>query len=160
MTPIGVVRSEHKVPGNTPIQPVYAQECLGRAELFPEYVEGLESLGGFSHVMLLYHFHLAGPAQLTVQPFTDDAPRGVFATRHPRRPNRLGLSIVRLVRIEGNVLHVAGVDIVDGAPLLDIKPYVPRFDLITEACGGWTESVSDSISRERGRRGFQGRKSS
>ena len=131
-TPIGVIRSIHTIPEETPVQPVCAQGLPGRAEIRPEYIEGLQDLDGFSHLILLYHFHRAGPVQLTVQPFTDDKPRGLFSTRHPRRPNPIGLSIVRLLRIEGGTLELADVDILDGTPLLDIKPFVPRFDTIAE----------------------------
>ncbi len=154
--PIGVIRSEHRAAEETPIQPTYARGCPGRAELRPEYAEGLKDLDGFSHVILLYHFHRAGEPRLTVVPFTDDAPRGVFSTRHPQRPNPIGLSVVRLVRIEGTVLHLLDVDILDGTPLLDIKPYVPRFDGAEAAKGGWTEAIDEATARRRGLRGFQG----
>jgi len=154
--PIGVIRSEHREAEATPIQPVYARGCPGRAEIRPEYAEGLKDLGGFSHLILLYHFHRAGEPLLTVVPFTDDAPRGVFSTRHPQRPNAIGLSVVRLVRIEGSVLHLQDVDILDGTPLLDIKPYVPRFDGVESAQGGWTQTIDHQTARRRGRRGFQG----
>ena len=156
-TPIGVIHSIHRVAEETPVQPVCAQGVSGRAEVFPEYVEGLKDLDGFSHVILLYHLHRAGPAQLTVQPFTDDKPRGLFATRHPRRPNPIGLSIVRLLRVEGNTLELEDVDILDGTPLLDIKPFVPRFDTIPEARGGWTETVDEETAARRGRRRFRQR---
>jgi len=155
-TPIGVIRSDHLAAQKTPIQPVYAKDCPGRAEIGPEYAEALKDLGGFSHLILLYHFHRAGAPQLTVVPFTDDKPRGVFSTRHPRRPNPIGLSVVRLVRIEGTVLHLLDVDILDGTPLLDIKPYVPRFDGAEAAKGGWTEAIDEATARRRGLREFQG----
>ncbi len=156
-TPIGVIHSDHRVAEETPIQPVYARGCPGRAEIRPEYAEGLKDLAGFSHVILLYHLHRAGKPQLTVVPFTDDAPRGVFSTRHPQRPNPIGLSVVRLVRIEGAILHLQDVDILDGTPLLDIKPYVPRFDAVENATGGWTQTIDDQTARRRGRRGFKTR---
>jgi len=154
--PIGVIRSGHDVAERTPIQPGYARGCPGRAEVRPEYAEGLKDLDGFSHLILLYHLHRAGEPLLIVQPFTDDRPRGIFATRHPRRPNPIGLSIVRLVWIEGATLHLEDVDILDGTPLLDIKPYVPRFDTVENPRGGWTESIDEETARRRGRRGFQG----
>ncbi|MBN2445870.1 MAG: tRNA (N6-threonylcarbamoyladenosine(37)-N6)-methyltransferase TrmO [Phycisphaerae bacterium] len=154
--PIGVIRSVHQAAEQTPIQPVYARGCTGRVEILPEYVEGLRDLEGFSHLILLYHFHRAGPAQLIVQPFTDNKPRGLFSTRHPRRPNPIGLSVVRLVRIEGATLHLDDVDILDGTPLLDIKPYVLRFDGAAEPRSGWTETVDEETARRRGLRGFQG----
>jgi len=152
--PIGVIRSEHVVPEKTPIQPIYARVCAGRAEVLPEFADGLRDLDGFSHVYLLYAFHRAESPRLVVQPFTDDKPHGVFSTRHPRRPNPLGLSIVRLVRVEGTTLYLEGVDILDGTPLLDIKPYVPRFDTVENPRGGWTEDVDDATAAKRGRRGF------
>jgi len=155
-TPIGTVRSEHHEPEKTPIQPIYARGCSGRAEILPQYVEGLKDLDGFSHLLLLYHFHRAGEPLLTVMPFTDDQPRGLFSTRSPRRPNPIGLSLVRLLRIEGAVLHLSDVDILDGTPLLDIKPYIPRFERADDATGGWTATVDEETARRRGRRGFQG----
>ncbi len=155
--PIGVIRSGHHMPQKTPIQPTYARDCPGRAEIRPEYAEGLKDLDGFTHLILLYHFHRAGEPQLTVVPFTDDVPRGVFSTRHPQRPNPIGLSVVRLVRIEGTVLHLLDVDILDGTPLLDIKPYIPRFDGVEAAKGGWTEAIDEATARRRGLREFQGR---
>jgi tRNA (Thr-GGU) A37 N-methylase len=96
--PIGVLRSSHRVAEQAPVQPVYARGCAGRAEIIPAYREGLRGPEGFSHGFLFYHLHRAGPAEMTVQPFTGDRPFGVFATRHPRRPNAIGLSLVRLVR--------------------------------------------------------------
>lgn len=101
---IGIIHSEHLVPAETPIQPIYAQGCAGRVEVLPAYAEGLQDLEGFSHIYLVYHMHKAGPAQLVVRPFLEDAPHGVFATRAPCRPNAIGLSVVRLVRREGSVL--------------------------------------------------------
>jgi len=154
--PIGVIRSSHTVAKQTPVQPVYAKECLGQAVLLPEYADGLRDLEGFSHVYLLYQFHLAEAPKLTIQPYTDDRPHGIFATRHERRPNPIGLSLVRLVKVEGNVVHLMGVDILDGTPLLDIKPYVPRFDAVENPRGGWTELVDDAVARQRGLRDFKG----
>lgn len=155
-TPIGIIRSEHHRPEETPIQPVYARGCPGRAEVRPEYAEGLKDLDGFSHVVLLYHFNHAGTPELTVVPFLDDSARGVFATRHPRRPNPIGSSVVRLLRVEGTTLYLEDVDTLDGTPLLDIKPYVPRFDDVENSRGGWTQAVDEETARRRGRRGFQG----
>jgi tRNA-Thr(GGU) m(6)t(6)A37 methyltransferase TsaA len=109
-----------------------------------EYVEGLKDLDGFSHIILLYHFHLSRGYSLTVKPFLDDKLHGVFATRAPKRPNPIGISIVRLLSIEGNILSIKDVDIVDGTPLLDIKPYVPEFDSIQTANIGW---LSDKVKQ-------------
>jgi tRNA-Thr(GGU) m(6)t(6)A37 methyltransferase TsaA len=156
-TPIGVIHSEHTAAEQTPIQPAYAKGCPGRVEVFPEYAEGLKDLDGFSHIILLYHFHVAGEPKLIVQPFLEDVPKGVFATRHPERPNRIGFSVVRLLRIERTSLLVEDVDVINGTPLLDIKPYVPRFDLVKNACGGWTDRVPQATARKRGRRGYPGK---
>lgn len=153
--PIGVIRSGHSKAEETPIQPVFAQGCKGRAEILPEYAEGLQDLDGFSHVYLLYHLDRAGPARLTVKPFLQDIERGVFATRVPCRPNAIGLSIVQLVRREGNLLHLNGVDILDGTPLLDIKPYAARFDRIDGTRNGWQDEVDEKTARARGCRGAQ-----
>jgi tRNA-Thr(GGU) m(6)t(6)A37 methyltransferase TsaA len=137
--PIGIVHSPFKEPRGTPIQPAAAQGVAGSVELFPEYVEGLADLDGFSHVILIYHFHLSRKPSLRVKPFMDDEVHGVFAVRAPSRPNPIGISAVRLVGVEGNVLHIQDVDIVDGTPLLDIKPYVPEFDVRAVERVGWLE---------------------
>ena len=154
--PIGVIRSEHVAAEETPIQSAYAKGCKGQAEVFPEFASGLRDLEGFSHVYLIYHFHQAGSAKLMVKPFLQDIERGVFSTRAPRRPNAVGLSIVELVRREGNVLHLDGVDILDGTPLLDIKPYTAKFDCIKTARNGWQDEVDEETARRRGRRGYIG----
>lgn len=147
--PIGVIRSEFKVPEGTPIQPAAAKGAKGRVEVFPEYVEGLKDLEGFSHIILIYHLHLSKKAQLRVKPYMDDQLRGVFATRAPSRPNPIGLSVVRLIKVEGNVLHVQDVDIVDGTPLLDIKPYVPQFDARESVRIGWLEKRISRLPRTK-----------
>lgn len=154
--PIGVIRSGHTVPEATPIQPPFATGCPGRAEVLPELEEGLRDLEGFSHLILLYHFHRAGRFSLLVRPFLQDIEHGVFATRAPCRPNAIGLSIVRLVRRAGNVLYLDDVDVLDGTPLLDIKPYVGRFDRIDPERCGWQDQVDDTTARRRGRRGMAG----
>lgn len=150
--PIGIVRSEHRSARHTPIQPVCAEGCAGRVEILDEYVEGLQDIEGFSHIHLLYHLHRAGPAKLRAVPFLDDVPRGIFATRSPWRPNALGLSLVRLVRREGATLFIDEVDILDGAPVLDIKPYVARFDAREGARCGWTDAVGPETLAARGSR--------
>ena len=126
--PIGVIHSPFKDVQGVPIQLVAAAGIRGEIEILPEFVAGLEDLAGFSHIILLYHLHLVQETRLSVIPFLDSQPRGVFATRAPTRPNPIGLSVVRLLDVEGNVLHIDNVDIVDGTPLLDIKPYAPEFD--------------------------------
>jgi len=135
--PIGTIRSPFKDVEGMPIQPAGAIGIAGTVELEPEYAEGLRDLDGFSHILLVYHFHLAKGYSLKVRPFLDDNHRGVFSTRAPRRPNPIGISAVRLVRVEGNILHIQDVDVVDGTPLLDIKPYVPEFDSRRAERIGW-----------------------
>lgn len=137
--PIGQIRSPFSRRNETPIQP-YRSQAGGRVELLPEYEGGLQDLEGFSYVILLYVFHRADAGyDLTVTPFLDSEPKGLFATRYPRRPNPIGLSVVRLTRREGRVLHVDGIDVLDGTPLLDIKPYAPPFDAHPDADFGWLE---------------------
>ncbi len=148
-TPIGIIHTPFKEPRGVPIQPSAAREIEGKVELFPEYVQGLKDLEGFSHIILIYHFHLAKLGSLLVKPYMDDEYHGVFATRAPSRPNPIGLSIVRLVRVEGNILHVRDVDIVDGTPLLDIKPYVPDFDVREVERIGWLENNIHKLSKAR-----------
>lgn len=152
-SPIGVIRSDHLIEDQTPIQPAYASNCKGRAEIFPEFAEGLQDLEGFSHIYLVYHFHRCGPTRLLVKPFLQDVLRGVFATRAPCRPNAVGLSVVELVRREGNILHIGNVDILDGTPLLDIKPYTAKFDRIDPTRNGWQDEADEETARQRGRRG-------
>lgn len=137
--PIGIIHSTNKEPQGTPIQPSAANGIEGQVEVYDDFAEGLSDLEGFSHVILLYHFHRAKAGPLKLKPFMDKEERGVFATRAPRRPNAIGLSIVKLLRVEGNVLHIADVDILDGTPLLDIKPYVPEFDHREQIKIGWLE---------------------
>jgi len=135
--PIGVIHSPFKEPRGTPIQPVGAKGIDGTVEVFNEYIEGLKDVENFSHIILIYHFHLSRGSPLKVKPYMDNKVRGVFATRAPSRPNPIGISIVRLVSVERNILHIQDVDIVDGTPLLDIKPYVPEFDIRGVKKTGW-----------------------
>jgi tRNA-Thr(GGU) m(6)t(6)A37 methyltransferase TsaA len=153
--PIGIIRSGHTKPEDVPIQPVFAAGCKGRVEIFSEYAEGLHDLEGFSHLYLIYHFHRAGPMKLRVKPFMDTMERGLFATRAPVRPNAIGLSIVALTGFEGLVLHLDGVDILDGTPLLDIKPYTARFDCIQDTRNGWQDAIRDEDAAVRGLRNFR-----
>ncbi|HVU34599.1 MAG TPA: tRNA (N6-threonylcarbamoyladenosine(37)-N6)-methyltransferase TrmO [Opitutaceae bacterium] len=152
--PIGVIRSEHTRPEQTPIQPRFAAGCRGRVELHRRFAAALDGLSGFSHVYLIYHFNRAGAPRMRVIPFLQDVEHGVFATRAPCRPNAIGLSLVRLVAVEGPVLHIDGIDVLDGTPLLDVKPYVPRDDSVENARGGWTDVVDEATAQERGRRGY------
>jgi len=136
MRPIGVIHSPFTEKEQTPIQPTRSQ-ALGQVEVDPDFVDGLQGLEGFSHIILLYVFHRSEGFQLQVQPFLDDELHGLFATRHPCRPNPIGLSIVRLLACRCNILEIEGVDVLDGTPLLDIKPYVPDFDVRTDVRTGW-----------------------
>jgi len=150
--PIGVVRSLHTDPAKCPIQPRYARGIEGRIEIDPAFEAELDDLEGFSHIVLLFHFHRAKPHRLKVVPFVDDASRGVFSTRAPSRPNPIGMSVVRLVRREGCVLHIADVDVLDRTPLLDIKPHIERFDVDGPVRSGWQEAVDEADAERRGRR--------
>ena len=152
--PIGIIRSGHTSADATPIQPVYARDCMGRAEILPEFADGLADIEGFSHLYLIYHLDRAESPQLRVMPNLQDVEHGIFATRAPCRPNAIGLSLVRLVRREGCVLHLAGVDVLDGTPLLDIKPYALRYDTVENPRGGWTDEVDDNTAVFRGRRNY------
>ena len=147
--PIGVVHSPFRDVEGVPIQPTAATGIRGSVEVLPELVEGLQDLDSFSHIVLLYHFHLVRESRLTVTPFLDSRPRGVFAPRAPTRPNPIGLSIVRLLNVEGNILHVENVDIVDGTPLLDIKPYVPEFDHHAAERTGWLEQARGQVQAQK-----------
>jgi tRNA-Thr(GGU) m(6)t(6)A37 methyltransferase TsaA len=147
--PIGAIHSPFKEPLDVPIQSACARDIEGTVEVFPEYSEGLADLEGFSHVILVYHFHLSKGHLLKVKPYLDDKLRGVFATRAPARPNPIGISIVRLLRVEGGELYVRDVDIVDGTPLLDIKPYVPEFDLRNADKIGWLSGRIDRLNKAR-----------
>jgi tRNA (adenine37-N6)-methyltransferase len=151
--PIGVIHSEHTVAEKTPIQSVYAKGCKGYIEAFPEFAEGLKDLDGFSHIYLLYHFHQCRQVKLIVKPFLQDIERGVFATRQPSRPNAIGLSVVELIGRQENFLHLDSVDILDGTPLLDIKPYTAKFDLHDVKKNGWQDEVDETTAQRRGKRG-------
>ena len=138
--PIGTIHSPFKEPHDTPIQPAFAKEAEGTVEIFPEYAEGLTDLEGFSHIILLYHFHLSKEFSLMVKPYLDDRFHGLFATRAPARPNPIGVSVVSLINVKRGELFVQGIDIIDGTPLLDIKPYVPEFNMQKAVKIGWLES--------------------
>ena len=148
-TPIGIIHTPFKEPRGTPIQPAAAGGIRGTVEIFPEYVGGLKDVEGFSHIYLLFHFHLSKGHHLKGRPYLDNEERGIFAIRGPSRPNPIGLSIVRLVKVEGNILHIRDVDMVDGTPLLDIKPYVPEFDNRKEVRIGWLENKVKGLPKAR-----------
>lgn len=141
-TPIGKIYSPHQNKQDCPIQPIYAPEAQGKIEVFKEYAQGLKDIQLFSHIYILYLFDRAGEVQLVRPTFLDDTPHGIYASRHPCRPNGIGMSIVRLEKIVDNILEVSGLDVLDGTPLLDIKPYVPKFDIIDSATNGWVADKS------------------
>lgn len=145
-TPIGIVHSPFTELKGMPIQPPGAAGANGTVEVFEDFHPGLKDLDGFSHIILLYHFHRSHGFNLHLIPFMDTAPRGLFATRAPKRPNPIGLSVVQLNKIEDGVLHIQGVDILDGTPLLDIKPYVPEFDAQLDVRTGWLETAAKTVS--------------
>lgn len=150
--PIGIIHSEHTDPAKSPIQPCYAEGAMGKVEVFPEYAEGLNDLEGYSHIYLLYHCHRANPAPLMVKPFIQNVKRGLFSTRVPGRPNPIGMSIVRLLERQNNILVIEGVDVLDGTPLLDIKPYSHRIDCVQNTVDGWQGEVDDEIAYAIGSR--------
>ena len=148
--PIGMIHTEYTEQKSTPIQSIYSKS-RGTVELFPEYTAGLKDLEGFSHIILIYHFHRAGEPSLITHPFMDyKTERGIFATRHYNRPNPIGLSIVRLAGIKDNILEIDGIDVLDGTPLLDIKPYVSLFDRPENVrCGWFDEPDVASVKAEK-----------
>jgi len=148
--PIGIIHTPFKSPSEAPIQPSAGKGIRARVEIFPQYREGLEDLDRFSHLILIYHFHLSKTYSLKVKPFLDEHLRGLFATRAPARPNPIGHSVVRLIGIEGNMLLIENADMLDGTPLLDIKPYVPEFDREEAVKIGWLE---DKVKNTPGKKG-------
>ena len=147
--PIGVIRTPFAKPEGMPIQPTGARGVRGTVEVLPEFADGLRDLDGFSHVVLLYHFHRSRGYDLSVVPFLDTVERGLFATRAPRRPNAIGLSVVELAAVRGAVLEVVNVDVLDGTPLLDIKPFVPVFDAPTAVRTGWLAAAQERAAERR-----------
>ena len=147
--PIGIIHSPFKEPKGVPIQPPGGEDIKGTVHVFSEYSEGLKDIEGFSHIILIYNFHMSKKVSLIVTPYLDSHPRGVFATRAPGRPNPIGFSVVNLVKVDGNILHIKNVDIVDGTPLLDIKPYVPEFDFRDVKSTGWLEHSVHKIPKLR-----------
>lgn len=137
LTPIGCIHTPHKTKADCPIQSVYAAEAEGRVEVYAPFAPGLKDVETFTHIYLVYQFDRAGEIELVRPTFLDEEAHGIYASRHPCRPNGIGLSIVRLLERRENLLMVSGVDILDGTPLLDIKPYIPRFDCIDAASNGW-----------------------
>ena len=144
-SPIGTIHSPFTDIFGMPIQPTGARAVRGTVEISEEYAEGLADLEGFSRIILIYAFHKCASCQLTVTPFLDTTTHGIFATRAPCRPNAIGLSIVRLLAVKGCEVVIEGVDVLDGTPLLDIKPYVPAFDCYPDENSGWLAGCKDTV---------------
>ncbi len=137
--PIGIIHTPYKIKEECPIQGAINTQEKGQVEIFPEYEKGLKDVETFSHIILFYIFNQAGKIKLVRPTFLDDCSHGIFASRHPCRPNGVGISIVKLLKRNGNVLEVSGIDILDNTPLIDIKPYIPKFDHFINANNGWVE---------------------
>lgn len=148
-SPVGTIHSPFRDIAGMPIQPNGARGIRGTVEIFPQYREGLRDLDGFERIFLIYAFHRCSGPRLSVTPFLDTVPRGIFATRSPRRPNAIGISVVRLRGVDGTTLSVEDVDVLDGTPLLDLKPYVPAFDAYSGSRCGWLEKVAGNAQTVR-----------
>ena len=147
--PIGIIHSPYKTIEDMPIQPKGASEVAGHVIVDEEYIDGLQDLDGFSHIYLFYSFHMTTRTEMRVTPFMDKQTRGVFATRSPLRPNHIGISIVNLIGVEVNKVIVKGIDILDGTPLLDIKPYIEKFDAVQGSVSGWLQASDEEIRKKR-----------
>jgi len=147
--PIGIIHTPFRDKASTPIQGVFNPDSTGEVEVFPQYVDGLKDITGFSHLILIYHFHLSEGYSLITRPFLDNEGKGIFSIRHFNRPNPIGISVVRLDQVKGNILTIGEVDIIDGTPLLDIKPYVPDFDIRHEVRKGGYEHARNRSQYER-----------
>ena len=155
LKPIGTIYSPFTTKEGMPIQSNGAIGVKGQIVVNEEYAQGLSDLDGFSHIILIYHFHKSSGFELLTTPFLDDRKRGVFATRAPKRPNPIGMSLVKLLRIEKNILHVENVDMLDETPLLDIKPYIPDFDVHKTERIGWAENRTDNLDRTKSDKRFE-----
>ena len=153
--PIGIIHSPFHTLEDMPIQPTSQASQPGMVEIYPQYLEALKDLGGFSHIYLLYHLHRVAGTKLTVTPFLDTKPRGLFATRAPCRPNPIGISLVQLDRIEDNRLHIVRLDILDQTPLLDIKPYIPEFEPQENVRIGWVDQARGQVRTRKSDKRFQ-----
>jgi len=153
-SPIGIIHSPFNKLSGMPIQPTCESSAPGYVELYPEFVEGLKDLLGFSHIYLIYHLHEIHQSRLRVTPFLDKEPHGIFATRAPSRPNPLGLSLVKLIRIEENLVYVDDIDILDKTPLLDIKPYIPEFENTNDIRVGWLERAKGEVKEKKSDKRF------
>ena len=147
LNPIGIIHTPFKTVENMPIQPSAAKDITGTIEIFPEYAEGLSDLDGFSHIYIIFHLHKTRGHKLKVVPFLDTVERGIFATRSPARPNAVGLSVAELVSVKKNILEIRGVDMLDGSPVIDIKPFVPDFEDYGKIRKGWFEGKTGNASK-------------
>ncbi|MDB4583246.1 tRNA (N6-threonylcarbamoyladenosine(37)-N6)-methyltransferase TrmO [Draconibacterium sp.] len=145
---IGTIHTPHKTIENIPIQPVGGKDFEGVIELLPELTDALQDLEGFSHIILLYHFHKVKGYKLKVKPFMDDAEHGLFATRTPKRPSPIGLSTVKIIKIEGNKIYFEGPDMLDETPLIDIKPFFRQFDNKPDAVCGWLDTKEEKLAEK------------
>ena len=139
LKPIGIIHTPYKEPKGIPIQGKFEKEVTGQVEIFPEYKQGLKDIEGFSHLILIYYFDRAKEGKLISRPFLEDEPHGIFAIRSPMRPNHIGCSIVKMLKVKDNIITFSEVDILDNTPLLDIKPYVSHFDSRESVKNGWLE---------------------
>ena len=148
-SPIGIIHSPFKELAGMPIQPTSEISTEGHIEICSEFIEGIKDLDGFSHIYLIYHLHKVHQSKLTVTPFLDKETHGVLATRAPSRPNPIGLSLVKLIRVEENFIYVDDIDILDKTPLLDIKPYIPQFENANEIRIGWLEKSKEQVKEKK-----------
>ena len=147
--PIGVIHTPFTETTGMPIQPPGADGKKGTVEIFSEFSDGLKDIEGFSHVILIFHFNRSEGFKLQVSPFLEDEVHGVFAVRAPKRPNPIGISIVKLIKKENNILYIDNPDMLDGTPLLDIKPYIPDFDAYPDAIAGWQEKHKGKVRKQK-----------
>ena len=148
-SPIGVIHTPFKETAGMPIQPAGAHGVKGTVEIFPEFSDGLQDIESFSHIILIFHFNKSESFKLKVSPFLENEVHGVFAVRAPKRPNPIGISIVKLLKRKGNIIYIDNPDMLDGTPLLDIKPYIPDFDAYPNAVAGWQEKHKGKVSHHK-----------
>lgn len=147
--PIGIIHSKYKKKEGVPIQGVLSKNSNGKIEIFPQYQDGLKDLEKFSHIILIYHFHLATKYSLLAKPFLEEKEHGIFACRAPKRPNPIGISVVKLEKVIGNIVYISECDIIDGTPLLDIKPYVSKFDIRDDVKDGWLTGKLEDVKEHK-----------
>ncbi|MBN2180687.1 MAG: tRNA (N6-threonylcarbamoyladenosine(37)-N6)-methyltransferase TrmO [Sedimentisphaerales bacterium] len=147
--PIGIIHSPFPEPKGIPRQAIGAPEITAKIEIFDEYLEGLTDLEGFSHIVVIFHLHLVNKSSLMASPPWDNREHGVFATRSPHRPNPIGISVVRLENIDRNILNISGVDMVDGTPVLDVKPYIPTLNPTEGIRTGWLQGKTEGMNKSK-----------